>query len=181
MTQIQTAAEDEVAALAALQRAIATPAVVGLARALSIFGANSAGWLALGGIGAMADTRRRRDWMTASATVLAAHCASIAIKQLVRRPRPEHPDLQVYTPTPSRLSFPSAHATSTTTAAVLYGGLIGRRLAPLLVPPMLLSRLVLGVHYPSDVLAGSVLGAVIGIGALRRLGAGRRGRIGGAS
>jgi membrane-associated phospholipid phosphatase len=63
--------------------------------------------------------------------------------------------------TPSRLSFPSAHATSTTAAAALYGRLLGRRLVPVLVPPMALSRLVLGVHYPTDVAAGALLGAAV--------------------
>jgi membrane-associated phospholipid phosphatase len=74
--------------------------------------------------------------------------------------------VQVLVGTPSRLSFPSAHATSTTAAALLYGRLLGRPLAPLLVPPMALSRLVLGVHYPSDVAAGAALGA--GVAGLTR-------------
>jgi membrane-associated phospholipid phosphatase len=66
--------------------------------------------------------------------------------------------------TPSKLSFPSAHATSTTAAAVLLGGLLpvgAVRAAAVLVPPMAVSRLVLGVHYPSDVLAGAALGAAV--------------------
>ena len=61
----------------------------------------------------------------------------------------------------SSLDVPSAHATSTTAAAVLYGRLLGRPLAPLVVPPMALSRLVLGVHYPTDVAVGAALGAAV--------------------
>jgi membrane-associated phospholipid phosphatase len=84
---------------------------------------------------------------------------------VVRRPRPDDPSVDVRVGTPSRLSFPSSHACSTTAAAVAYGGLLGpgwtARLSALLVPPMLLSRLVLGVHFPTDVLVGSVLGAAV--------------------
>ena len=98
------------------------------ARGMSLFGEHAAGWLALGLLGALADRPRRRDWLTATAGVAAAHGASIAVKRVVRRPRPTHPRVQVLVGTPSRLSFPSAHATSTTAAAVLYGGLLGRRL-----------------------------------------------------
>jgi membrane-associated phospholipid phosphatase len=37
----------------------------------------------------------------------------------------------------------------------------GLPLPALLVPPMALSRLVLGVHYPSDVITGVAVGAAV--------------------
>jgi membrane-associated phospholipid phosphatase len=91
-----------------------------------------------------------------------AHAAAVVIKRIVKRTRPDHPDVSVNVGTPSRLSFPSAHATSTTAAAVLLTRATGSRLPLLVVPPMALSRLVLGVHYPTDVLTGMVVGAVVG-------------------
>lgn len=151
----------EVRALAAVQRATDDTPLVGVARGMSRFGDHAAGWLALGVLGALADRPRRGRWLTATAGVAAAHGASIAVKRVVRRPRPDHPDVHVHCSTPSRLSFPSAHATSTTAAAILFGALLNRRLVAVLVPPMALSRLVLGVHYPTDVVAGSALGAVV--------------------
>jgi len=160
----------EIALLAAVQRRIAVPRVVAAARGMSRFGEHALGWLALGVLGALVDRRRRRDWLLAAATVAAAHGTSIGLKRVVRRPRPRDESVIVLAGTPSQLSFPSSHAASTTAAALVYGGLLRRRLAPLLVPPMLLSRLVLGVHYPSDVLAGSMLGAAIGAGVRQRLG-----------
>jgi membrane-associated phospholipid phosphatase len=151
----------EVRALHAVQRGLGRAPLVRTARGMSLFGEHAAGWLAVGVIGAVVDRRRRRDWLTAAAGVAAAHGASIAVKRVVRRSRPTHPRVQVLVGTPSRLSFPSAHATSTTAAAVLFGRLLGRRLVPVLVPPMALSRLVLGVHYPTDVAAGAALGAAV--------------------
>ncbi len=94
------------------------------------------------------------------------------IKRIVRRPRPDHPAIAVGVGTPSKLSFPSSHATSTTAAAILLGRAVAagsgadRRslksmavASGVIVPPMLLSRLVLGVPYPTDVLAGAAIGA----------------------
>jgi PAP2 superfamily len=151
----------ETVLLSRVQRAIARRPVVRAARGLSRFGEHSAGWFALGLAGALTDRERRRDWLIASAGVVGAHAASIAVKRIIRRPRPDDESVEVLVGTPSRLSFPSAHATSTTAAAVLFSALTGRRLVPVLVPPMLVSRLVLGVHYPTDVLAGSALGAAV--------------------
>jgi hypothetical protein len=157
----------EVKALAAVQRTIGRPPVVRAARGLSHFGEHALGWFALGVVGAAVDRERRRDWLTGAVGVVAAHAASIAVKRVVRRQRPMDDSVEVLVKTPSRLSFPSSHATSTTAAAVVYSGLTGRNLVPALVPPMLVSRLVLGVHYPSDVLAGAALGAAVG-GVVRR-------------
>jgi len=167
-------APTEVRALSAVQRHVGKGPVVATARAMSLFGEHAAGWLALGLLGALVDRPRRRDWLTATAGVAAAHGASIAVKRVVRRPRPADPRVQVLVGTPSRLSFPSAHATSTTAAAVLFGRLLGRRLTPAVVPPMALSRLVLGVHYPTDVAAGALLGA--GVAAATRRLSGRSAR-----
>lgn len=158
----------EVKALAAVQRTIGRAPVVRAARGLSLFGEHAAGWFAVGLVGAAVDRDRRKDWLTGAAGVVAAHAASIAVKRVVRRQRPDDESVEVLVKTPSKLSFPSSHATSTTAAAVVYSGLTGRNLVPALVPPMMVSRLVLGVHYPSDVLAGATLGAVVG-GVVRRV------------
>jgi membrane-associated phospholipid phosphatase len=68
--------------------------------------------------------------------------------------------------TPSRLSFPSAHAASTTAAAIALSPLLG---PAVLIAPVVMGtgRILLGVHYPTDVLAGSALGALAGWATLR--------------
>jgi hypothetical protein len=153
----------ETAVLAGIQGRLGHPVAVRAARGMSLFGEHAAGWLALGMLGAAADRPRRRAWLTAAAGTAAAHGASIVVKRVVRRPRPNDPSVAVLVGTPSRLSFPSSHAASTTAAALLLGGLLGARRVTVgaVVPPMLLSRLVLGVHFPSDVLVGSALGAAV--------------------
>lgn len=169
----------EVAVLRTVQRRVGTPPVVGAARAMSFFGEHAAGWIALGALGAALDAPRRRQWATAVGGVVAAHGASIVVKRVVRRRRPHDARVAVHVGTPSRLSFPSSHASSTTAAALLYAGMVGGPAASgaggVLVPGMALSRLVLGVHYPTDVLAGTVLGATCALGVRRLV---RRGSIG---
>lgn len=147
--------------LAAVQRALADrPGVLPATRAMSHFGEHALGWVGIAAVGALADPGRRKRWMGVAVGAVGAHAASIAIKRVVRRRRPSHPDIVINVGTPSKLSFPSSHATSTTAATILLGRLTGLPLAAVIVPPMLLSRLVLGVHYPTDVLAGAAVGAV---------------------
>jgi membrane-associated phospholipid phosphatase len=163
----------EVAALVAVQSTLATPPVVGVARVMSHFGEHAAGWVALSALGALLSRNRRRDWLLVGVGAVAAHAAAIAIKLAVRRRRPHHPDIAVNVGTPSALSFPSAHATSSTAAAMLLCRATRSPLPLVAVPLMALSRLVLGVHYPTDVLAGMAVGATVAK-TTARLGGGRQ-------
>jgi membrane-associated phospholipid phosphatase len=110
----------ELAAMVAVQSVLADrPAVLTTARGLSHFGEHSIGWVAVSVLGALLVPRHRRDWLVAGAGAFIAHAAAVLIKRVVRRQRPNHPAVAVNVGTPSRLSFPSAHATSTTAAAIL--------------------------------------------------------------
>lgn len=153
-------ANPEVAIITAVQSAIGgNPTVISAARGMSHFGEHALGWVGIAAAGWLVDRPRRRQWAGVAVGAVGAHAASIVIKRVVRRPRPHDPAVRINVSTPSKLSFPSSHATSTAAAAVLLGKLTGLPLPAVLVPPMVLSRVVLGVHYPSDVLAGSALGA----------------------
>ncbi len=148
--------------MVAVQSALADrPGVLATARGLSHFGEHSVGWVAVSLLGALLMPRRRGDWVVAGTGAFAAHAAAVLVKRVVRRKRPHHPAVAVNVGTPSQLSFPSAHATSTTAAAILMGRATGFPLPVLLVPPMALSRILLGVHYPSDVAFGIALGATV--------------------
>ncbi|WP_432080319.1 phosphatase PAP2 family protein [Streptomyces sp. WAC 04229] len=140
------------------------PRVAGTARALSWAGEHAALWLAAGLAGAAVDRARRGAWLRGTALTAGAHVVSMALKRVVRRPRPAH--VVPLVRTAGRHSFPSSHATSAAAAAVAFGALGVPAVRPL-AAAVCASRLVVGVHYPSDVAAGAALGALTA-----RLGAG---------
>jgi membrane-associated phospholipid phosphatase len=138
------------------------PRVARWVRRYSRLGEHGAVWLVLGAAGALVDVERRERWSRATVCVGMAYLTSTSIKLAIGRKRPVIEDLPHLMATPPGLSFPSSHSTSSFAAARAFG-----RLLP--APPlyaaalgMAFSRLYLGVHYPSDIVAGAALGTALG-------------------
>lgn len=107
-------------------------------------------------------------------------CSSILLKNVVLRKRPYmvHENIECLKPIDNTAdasdisaqgySFPSTHATNSacvyTTLPFMFRHKIFKILAVILPLIVGLSRMMLGMHYPTDVLAGWFLGAVAGIG-----------------
>ena len=131
-------------------------------RRFSALGEHAASWLAIGAAGAALDEPRRARWTRGLAVVAGAYVLNTAIKLAVRRRRPDIPGLPPLTGTPTGLSFPSAHATSSFAAARAYSELLPAGPLYALAGGLTWSRLYLGVHWPSDSLAGVALGSAVG-------------------
>src|ERR671916_757527 len=89
------------------------------------------------------------------------HAANFLCKRLIARARPLIEDLPPLVPTISGLSTPSAHASTSFAAASSLGEALPRLPLWAAALVMTLSRPYMGVHYPSDSLAGAVLGALV--------------------
>jgi undecaprenyl-diphosphatase len=133
-------------------------------KALGTAGEFGAVWAGIGAIGASVDERRRGQWILAGLSAPAAIGVNFVVKVAVGRQRPLIEDHPALAKAPTKLSFPSAHATSSATAAVALGRVqpLARPYLFALAAAICVGRPYLGMHYPSDVVAGAALGAVLG-------------------
>jgi membrane-associated phospholipid phosphatase len=135
-----------------------------VAKVLGRIGAYGAVWLVIGIVLAFVDPDNGEDWVIAGILGPVAIGLNFAVKVVVRRPRPVLEGLPPLGGAPSSLSFPSAHATSSFACATAM-----TRIAPeaavlfVLAAAIAACRPYLGMHYPSDVLGGAVLGIALGL------------------
>jgi membrane-associated phospholipid phosphatase len=118
-------------------------------------------WLLGSAAGALLDPPRRPLYLRAIRVVTVAYFTNIAMKYAVRRRRPDLEGLPPLSSTVTSLSYPSAHSTTSFAAARV----LSRELptAPLYAcaAAMAVSRIYVGVHYPTDIAAGAALGTAM--------------------
>jgi undecaprenyl-diphosphatase len=114
---------------------------------------------------------RRAAWRGLGSMAAASAATNVIGKGLAGRRRPDVgvPVLRRLRRAPRTSSFPSGHAASAaafaTGAAIEMPSLAGPAIA--LASAVGASRVATGVHYPSDVLAGTAIGAAAGLATLR--------------
>jgi len=145
-----------------LVRSAARPPALEPIGRFSRLGEHAAVWIVLGLVGLAVDRPRRRRWARALASVVGTYLLNTAIKGVFRRARPAFDDLPALIATPTALSFPSAHASSSFAAARAYSAMLPAAPLYATAAAMGLSRVYLGVHYPSDIAAGALLGTIAG-------------------
>jgi membrane-associated phospholipid phosphatase len=147
--------------LSGLDWPVVTPAMKGLTYA----GAAAIVWIV---IAAVVAVRQRRP-LVLVVLVVAERVSAVTdgiVKNAIGRRRPPLADPRVHPliPLPHDPSMPSGHAMMAFTGAVFLAAVVPRWRWALvaLAVAISLSRVYLGVHYPSDVLVGAALGAAIG-------------------
>jgi membrane-associated phospholipid phosphatase len=141
-----------------------SPAAETVGKGLGKIGEYGAVWLVIGITMAFIDPDNGENWVIAGLLGPIAIGLNFAVKLAVRRPRPVLEGLPPLGGAPSSLSFPSAHATSSFACAAAMS-----RIAPeaaflfVLAAAIAVCRPYLGMHYPSDVIAGAILGTGLGL------------------
>lgn len=125
-------------------------------------------WITLSVLLLLSKQTRRTGVTALLALGLGALITNVALKNMVARIRPYEviEGLVLLVKEQSDFSFPSGHSCASFAAAVVYYKMLPKKYgisAVILAALIAFSRLYVGVHYPSDVIAGSVIGILVAL------------------
>ena len=142
--------------------------------AVTFLGDGGAVWIALTAALLIFRRSRRYGAMLALSLMMGAFVCNAVLKPLVARARPFEAGgfSGLLIAAPDDFSFPSGHTTAAFAAAAVFllAGIRGRWAVLALAALISFSRLYLYVHYPTDVLAGVLLGFLAGYFSCRVVG-----------
>lgn len=133
---------------------------------LTLLGSGGAIWLLAAGGMLCTKKYRRQGVILLAGLVVGVLVGNVCLKNLIARPRPCWLDnsVKLLVSSPTDYSFPSGHTLASALGATVLTK-TNRRFGWAAIPIAAIiafSRLYLFVHFPSDILAGAVLGVAIG-------------------
>lgn len=133
---------------------------------VTMLGNGGAVWLLTGAALLVSRRTRKLGFSLIIAVGVTAVVCSLGLKPLIARPRPYevNPTIQLLISRPTDFSFPSGHTAASFAAATVLalGHCRYRKAAAVLAVLIAFSRLYLYIHFPTDVLAGALLGVLLG-------------------
>lgn len=156
----------EFAVLDWIQANLRSPIMDLLMTAITTLGNHGLVWLILAGILLLTPKHRKAGVAVLAGLALEVVCCNLVLKPLVGRIRPcdVNPAVQLLVARPDDFSFPSGHTGASFAAVSALYFSRSRLWMPslILAVPIAFSRLYLYVHYPTDILAGAIIGIMTG-------------------
>jgi len=157
----------EEAILLWIQEFVRNPALTPVMKAVTHLGDMGIFWILAGILLLLCQKTRKAGFTVLLALLFSFLFNNMLLKNVVARVRPYRiiEGLHLLVAEATDLSFPSGHSASSFAAAVVIAGFLPKRygIAALVLAALIaFSRLYVGIHYPTDVLFGTISGALIG-------------------
>lgn len=156
-------------ALIYIQEHLRAPIMDSVMVFFSLIGNSGFFWIAIGLILLFPKKTRRGGFDVLMCLLAAFIINDLVLKELVARVRPYETieGLTILVKPLSSFSFPSGHTNSSFASAIALTLAFGKKGALAYIPAVLIaaSRCYVGVHYPSDVIAGMLIGTLVSLAA----------------